>query len=336
MIEDLIIPKIYCPFPSAISPHAEAVNQHTLDWVSRFNLVTDTTAWRRLEKSKFGRLAARAYPNASLDRLEIVSDWNTWLFVLDDQCDEWGLGKNPERLTDLHQRCLEVLAGSTPNADDAALIYAIEDIKKRLAAIMPFTWMMRFTQSVSEYFESTEWEAENRLQNIWPDAETYIRMRPFTGGLLTDIDLIDLTEAISLPLEARKHPILGELIAITNNVVCWSNDIISLQKERSHRDMHNLVLIINHHEPIDLQAAIEKVKDMIEAEVRCFLRLETTLPRFGEKVDDDLAKFIAVMRAWMRGNLDWSFESGRYLFGDADSSQKIASSQQKESLEDVV
>lgn len=316
MSKNLTIPAIYCPFPAAISPYADKLQQHTLDWVLKFELVSGEKAWQRLQRSKFGRLAARAYPLAPLDRLEIVSDWNTWLFVLDDQCDEWGLGKDPEQLSILHGRCLEIISGRVPCADDAALVHAIYDIRKRMQALMPLSWMTRFNQSTAEYFESTEWEAENRQKNIWPDAETYIRMRPYTGGLLTDIDLIDLTESISLPLTIRKHPCLCELIEITNNVVCWSNDIISLQKEHKHQDMHNLALIFNHHQSIGLQGAIDRVNELIEKEVRRFVSLEQSLPSFGPDIDDDVLKFVDVMRAWMRGNLDWSFESGRYLPSD--------------------
>ncbi|WP_305909562.1 hypothetical protein Q9L42_004800 [Methylomarinum sp. Ch1-1] len=313
MTDNFTIPAIYCPFPSAISPHADAIQQHTLAWVREFDLAVEEKAWRRLQASKFGRLAARAYPDAPLDRLEIVSDWNTWLFVLDDQCDEWGLGKDPRQLTVLHNRCLEVLSGSQPNSQDASLIYAIYDIRKRITPLMPLAWQTRFIKSAAEYFESTEWEADNRQHNTWPDADSYIRMRPYTGGLLTDIDLVELTESITLPLAVRKHPCIQELIDITNDVVCWSNDIISLHKEKMHHDMHNLALIFHHHQSIDLQTAIEQVNELIGDKVRRFMELEQSLPCFGEGIDADIAHFVGVMRAWMRGNLDWSFESGRYL-----------------------
>ncbi|MCL7422150.1 MAG: hypothetical protein M8364_14725 [Methylobacter sp.] len=313
MMQNFTIPSIYCPFPSAISPHAESIHRHTLDWVRQFDLVTNDKAFKRLRASKFGWLAARAYPNAPQDRLEIISDWNTWLFIIDDQCDEWGLGKNPEQLAALHARCLEILSGRNPGSEEAALVYALHDIHARISAIMPLSWRTRFVQSAAEYFESTVWEARNRSQSLWPDASTYILMRPYTGGLYTDIDLIDLTEGITLPLAVRKHPRIMELAVMTNNVVCWSNDIISLQKEFNHQDMHNLALIFHHHQAIDLQEAIDQVARLIENEVRQFIALEKSLPSFGADLDRDVKRFIAVMRAWMRGNLDWSFESGRYL-----------------------
>jgi hypothetical protein len=311
-MQTLIPPTIYCPFSSAISPHAEALQRHTLEWVRQFKLVTDDKAFAHLGASRFGFLAARAYPEAALERLEIIADWNTWLFVLDDQCDEWGIGRLPEQLEVLHCRCLEILAGSTPDSDEVALVYALQDIRRRIQPLMPLLWLTRFIQSAAEYFESTLWEAKNRAQGSWPEPLIYMQMRPYTGGLYTDIDLIELSECITLPLMVRKHPRIMRLIIITNNVVCWSNDIISLQKEFDHHDMHNLILIFHRRHQMTLQAAIERVAKLIERQVKRFMVLENELPEFGDEIDSDIRKFIAVMRAWMRGNLDWSLESGRY------------------------
>lgn len=330
-VPDLRLPPIHCPFPSAVSPHAEAVHQHTLAWVERHALVTDARALERLRASKFGWLAARAYPHAPLDRLAIVSDWNTWLFMIDDQCDEHGIGKRPQRLATLHAKCLQVLAGgkrepqhpttaqfppherrSGENHADLPLLRALEDLRERLQAIVACDWMARFLHSVSEYFESSVWEAENRAHGGWPEPATYIRMRPYTGGLYTDIELIEPVERITLPLAVRKHPHLQRLALIANNVVCWSNDIISLQKEHAHHDRHNLALIFHRHYGLTIQEAVDRVAKLTEAQMRHFIALESRMPGFGVGLDAGVRRFVAVLRAWMRGNLDWSYDSGRY------------------------
>ncbi len=330
--EEITLPSFFCPFPAAVSPYAEVVHQHTLEWVGRQGLVTGTRAFERLHAAKFAWLIARAYPNAPLDRLRLVSDWNTWLFILDDECDEHGIGKRPERLAALHAGCLNVLAGyrieqpdprglSCPVPDrraageersDVPLLEALRDIRERLRGIMPRAWMIRFALSVSEYFEACEWEARNRVRGIWPDAPTYIRMRLYTGALYTDIELIDMTEGIALPLAVRKHPLVQRLMLIANNVVCWSNDIFSSPKELARHDMHNLVLILQRRDGLSLQGAVDRVAMLTARQVRRFIALEALLPRFGGPLDADVRCFIGVLRAWMRGNLDWSYESGRY------------------------
>ena len=177
---------------------------------------------------------------------------------------------------------------------------------------MPRAWMYRFTVSVAEYFDAAVWEARNREPGIWPNSATYIRMRPYTGALYTVLDLIDLSEAAILPLVVRKHPGYQALMLITNNVVCWCNDLFSIQKERAHGDMHNLALILQHQEDIGLQEAVDRVAGLVEQEVKRFIALENDLPSFGAEVDGLVRRFVAVLRAWMRGNLDWSYESGRY------------------------
>ena len=302
-----------CPFPAAVNPHAEEINALTLEWVQHYEMVDDSQAFERICISKFGWLAARAYPNAPIDRLKLVSDWNTWLFVIDDQCDEWYMGTHPRELNALHMRCLEILSGERPVAKDVPLIHSLYDFRLRIEAMMPLDWFIRFIHSVTEYFESTVWEAQNRASHTWPNPRLYIQMRPYTGGLYTDIDLIELTEQLSLPMPVRKHPVLQLLMNITNNVVCWSNDIISLQKEHAHHDMHNLAMVLHHRNDISLQEAVNRVAKTTQQQIARFIAAEQRVPSFGGTIDRDVQQLISVLRSWMRGNIDWSYESGRYF-----------------------
>ncbi|MGH8533957.1 MAG: terpene synthase family protein, partial [Gammaproteobacteria bacterium] len=322
-IEDITVPTLYCPFPSAVNPHREAVHEHTLAWARRFGLVKDEAAIARLRDSKFASLVARTYPRASRDPLGILADWFTWVFMLDDECDEAEIGKRPERLAALQARCLEALSGKgpenlrtlsrpRPDRPDVDLIYALYDLRGRIEAFMSRAWMDRFAVSIAEYFEASVWEARNRELGVWPDAATYSRMRPFAGGMYIVLDFIDLTESDILPLVVRKHPYFQRLMLITSNVVLWCNDLFSCAKELAHQDMHNFALILQHQEDIPLQAAVDRVARLIEREVKRFIALESRLPSFGPTIDGVVQRFIAGLRHWMRGNLDWSYESGRY------------------------
>jgi len=310
-------PKLYCPFPSAINRHAEVVDKHTLAWVKKFSLVPDNDDFERLRKSKFGWLAARAYPNAPLEELKIVSDWNTWLFIRDDHCDESGLGRNPLLLSNIHADLLEILNGRAPKQGDSALAHALYDIRTRLLGKANPVWMCRFICSVIEYFESSVWEAHNRADGIIPDTSTYILMRPYTGGLYTDIELIDITEDIYLPMHVRKNDVVQRLTLMANNVVCWSNDIISFAKEFRHHDVHNLVAILCTTQPT-LQKAVDRAAELTNAEIKAFIDLQADLPSYTPEINADLQRFVAVLRSWMSGNLDWAYDSGRYTLGSED------------------
>jgi 5-epi-alpha-selinene synthase len=98
----------------------------------------------------------------------------------------------------------------------------------------------------------------------------------------------------------------------SNNVVCWANDIISLEKEVQRGDVHNLVLVLQQKLDLSLQEAIDRAAEMYNAEIQTFVKLEPHLPSFGKPVDANLRTFVSVLRTRMRGNLDWSLESGRY------------------------
>jgi hypothetical protein len=323
--EDFVIPQLYCPFPPEVNPHFEAVHEQTLAWGRQFGLVEDERAIARLRDAKIGSLVARAYSRSPRDPLVILTDLHTWLFILDDECDEAGIGKRPQRLGALHAQCLEVLSGLKPEnrpmlsrtRPDAALIQALCDLRCRMDGLMSRARMERFAVSVSEYFEAGVWEAKNREIGVWPNSTTYTPIRPFAGGMYIVLDLIDLTEGDTLPLVVRKDPCYQRLMLIASNVVLWSNDLFSLHKERAHHDMHNLALVLQHEEDINLQAAVDRVAWLIEREVKRFIALEARLPSFGPAVDSLLQRFVGVFRAYMRGNIDWSCETGRYRYAEA-------------------
>ncbi len=129
-------------------------------------------------------------------------------------------------------------------------------------------WRKRFLCSVDDYFASCIWEAENRVANRVPDVATYIRMRPFAGALNTDIELIELCEHIYLPAAVYAHPAVQSLTLMCNNTVCWSNDIISLEKERQSGDMHNLVIAVRSERQCSWQAAVDYVTELHNIESR--------------------------------------------------------------------
>ncbi len=321
--EEITLPSFFCPFPPALNPHREAVHEQTLAWARRFGLVKDEAAIARLQDAMVSSLAARVCPSSAPAPLAILTDWITWVFLLDDECDEAGIGKRPERLAALHTQCLKVLSGKVPknlralslpgrDRPDVPLIHALYDLRGRLEALMSRAWMDRFAVSIAEYFEASVWEARNREIKLWPDSATYIRMRPYTGAMYIVLDFIDLTEGETLPLVVRGHPCYQRLMLITSNVVLWCNDLFSLPKERAHQDMHNLALILQHQEDIPLQAAVDWVARLIEREVKRFIALEARLPSFGPTIDGLAQRFVAALRALMRGSLDWFYESGRY------------------------
>ena len=309
------LPAIRYPFSSGINQHANEAQQHITSWVRSFGLLSTAKAWLRFEKARFAWLAARAFPDAALHELCIIADFNTWLFILDDQCDEAAAGRKADYLKGIMAGLMDILHSNrlVTRAEGGPLPAALSNIWERMRAISTPAWRLRFIRSMDEYFTSCIWEAENRESGLIPTVEDYVRMRPYTGALLADIEAIEIIEKIYLPAEVVEQALLQRMIQACNNIVCWSNDLFSCAKEARQGDVHNLVLVLQHANQTTLQEAVNEAVRMHNEEVAIFVTLEKLLPLKGAESDYELLRYVSVLRSWMIGNFDWSVkDTGRY------------------------
>jgi hypothetical protein len=309
-VDTINYPSLSCPFPSAISPHAAEAQHATVAWARRLHLVPQDGG--RLHRLQNGILMARAYPSAEPEMLQIAADWGTWLFTLDDQCDEAGLGQDPEQLVQLHVRLLDILQGAPPCAEDLPHVHGLWDLHRRISIHAPEGWDERFRKSVSQYFTANVWEANNRRRRQIPDIASYCTMRRFTSAVYPCLLLIEVTEGLRLPPDVSNHPDVQSLSRMANNVISWSNDIVSLEKERRQGDIHNLAIVLSNEQSLSLQTAVDRVAVLYEDEIYAFIALARRLPSFTPSVDRDLQCYVAGLRSWMRANLDWSQDTYRY------------------------
>lgn len=303
--------RLVYPFSGAISPYADAVDQTTLAWAETFGLLTDGLR-RKSRRLQYGLLAARAYPRADREMLQIAADWIAWLFFMDDQCDEAGVGRDLQQMTALHERFLAVLEGASPTARDWALTHALADIRHRLAVRAPDGWLRRFSEHARLYFTANRWETINRQRSTTPNVATYCAARLFSGAVYACFDLIELAERIELPFYARHHAIVQQLEQAANNIICWCNDVLSYPKEMQHGDLHNLVLVIQHEYQCSLIEAIERALTLHTLEVSTFVRKRTQIPYFDMTVNAALETYIDGLQFWICANRDWSLTAMRY------------------------
>lgn len=309
---------LWCPFEARMNPAVLHAHVESRAWGVASGLLDGHGALQRFDAARFAWLIARAYPSARPPELALVSEWNVWLFVHDDGCDADATGRDPDALVRLYRELRAVLHGGPASADADAPTRALADLVPRILGGAPPSWRERFVGVVDDYFAACVWEARNRARNRVPTLAEYIRMRRDTGAVRTSIAMIERCEGIALPDAARDHPIVEALATACNDVVCWANDIISLRKELAQGDVHNLVTVIAHERcPGDLAQAARDAARMHDARVAEFIGLADRVPRFDRETDAQLLRFVDTLRAWMRGNLDWAIESGRYAVGDS-------------------
>jgi hypothetical protein len=308
----IILPTFYCPFPSQLSPLVEEVHQHTLAWATRYDLLQKEAAQRRFDGARYAWLAARTYPQAGFAELALTNDFFSWLFLLDDQFDDGLIGRQPERMQTVIQGLLAILGVVSGEPLQGPLAHALYELWARMLPLTTPQWRTRFIRHLLAYFDSYGWETRNRASGNIPDVEVYIEVRQDAGAMRLALDYMDLTEHIDLPVEIYQSSLVQVLLRLTNNIVCWSNDIFSLEKELARGDLNNLVLAIQQERRSSLQEAVERVNELITREVRLFQEISRFALAAVPDYALDLQKYLAGMQAWIRGNLDWSLETQRY------------------------
>ncbi|MGW1075503.1 terpene synthase family protein [Streptomyces sp. NPDC002537] len=310
------VPDILNPFPYQVNPHAERAREHLSAWTRRMGLVSGRSAGKRFERADFGWFAALVYPTADGPRLELAADWFAWLFLVDDQLDDGGLGRSPERVRGMVARMRAVLEDPEPGARDAGAptaLSSLADLWSRTAADATPHWRRRFVHHLGDCLTTAAtWEAANRARGVVPDEETYVVNRRRTGAIYVCMDLIDIVERVDVPEAVYDSPEFGAALDAASNVVCWTNDVYSLEKERSLGETHNLVHVVEHHRGLSRAKALAHVREAISHETELFLERERALLLAHPGHTAVLGPCLAGMRTWMRGNLDWSSRTDRY------------------------
>lgn len=312
-----IRPKLYYPFAPAISKHAGAVHQQTMGWVRQFRLLPDEIAYGKFDAAGLGFLVGRTHPYGRVEQLRLISDWHAWFFLRDDKGDESEAANRPNELSTADNRFLDILEGAEPTCYDEPLAYALYDLRSRLlecsrANDLPGTWMRRFVRVVRKHLEATLWEVSNRAHGVPPNAATYLRMRRLTGGLSIITELEEIIEGRHLPIEVREHNAVRRLTETSHNVVCWANDVFSLDKELRNGEVNNLVIVLSKFEGLSLPEAVDRCVELHNAEMDTFVDLATRVPSFWPEADAMLQHYISSLRTRMRGVFDWSSKSARY------------------------
>ena len=286
-----------------------------------FNFAVDKSVYQTLLVGKFHDLVARAYPYASLEDMEIITDLMFWNFFIDDQFEKAGVSKQPEILEPLKARLVEVIKKDAELTDiDTPTVRAWGDFMQRLHHHPSATseCVFRFTKNIEGYFQAIYGEALNNSQGIILDVVTFMKTRASTIAAYPYIDLILMTDQIALPPEVFEHPIVKRLELATINIIAWSNDLFSFNKEmKAGHNNFNLVTVLQQEYQVSLQQAFDHAAELHNTEVQLFIDLLAQVPSFGTKIDGNLERYLLGLRFWIRANLDWSAGTERYKINQA-------------------
>lgn len=278
-------------------------------------------AKERFDKTAAGELAARVYASAvSSLKLATAADWIGWLFFLDDQLDEGHAGRDPAVAHAFLQPLAESLGENLASwpSDGSPLLAALSDIRCRVLPAMPATWQGRFTRHVADYFNGCEWEAANRAHGRVPCLEEFPSRRRTAGAIWPSLDLLEFVTDASIPDQVYGDPLFSEMREAAADVVCWTDDVLTLDKERACGDVHNLVIVLEHATGCTTAVAMTRAAHQIDSRLADFMMCERRLGEMFSRIRADDAvqvaagKYVSGLRNWMRGHLDWGLRTIRY------------------------
>jgi hypothetical protein len=67
-------------------------------------------------------------------------------------------------------------------------------------------------------------------------------------------DLIEFVHDLDPPVQSRVHPLYLDLVTAAADVVCWTDDLVTVEKEIARGDVHNLVIVLVHYESCSVDA----------------------------------------------------------------------------------
>jgi len=269
-----------------------------------------------LRAARFGEMASRAFPETNAAEVILFGQWLVWLFVFDDLRDDGPLGwdeKGTDRLYDA------VLAASdaAPQVDSHSVVRAYRDLWARTGPRGGAGWRAMFRVHLAEHRAACRYEARFRSTGRMPSPSEYAELRRRANGSF----LFDLPEPIlgvTLPDELRRSPGWRELLAASNDVTAWCNDVASAAKESARGDVHNYVLVLASDHRISLAEAARAVLDQVDDRMGELIATARALPaefrRLGlnQVTARDASRVAMVLLGAPRGHLEWLLESARY------------------------
>ncbi|MFJ5726006.1 terpene synthase family protein [Streptomyces sp. NPDC093149] len=254
------------PGPFVTSPHANAIEQQTADWLRTFPLLRSPSEQKTLCNIT-AQGVARLLPTADRDGIFLCADLFLWLTAFDDTHGEAEGARDTTRLVHHISQCVHLLNGyDEPKDEDSAYTAALRDILGRLQERATPTQYLRLTTHLRDNLFGILWEAHHLGRPDQVTLSNYCAMRPHTVFVRTVMATAEIALRYELTDDQRASAAVRELEEAVANLAGWINDLASYAKETSRGGPTPLslpTLLIRHRE-CDLEGAFRLASRMCE------------------------------------------------------------------------
>ncbi|MFD8335112.1 isoafricanol synthase [Streptomyces solisilvae] len=317
------------PASADLSPDTGAARQHTIQWLSRFRVFENHASVEEYDALRFDVLTGLFYPRATGADLNLGSDLVGWYFVFDDQFDG-ELGCRPEEVARLVADVIRITEEDTApggtGGGEGPLLESFRDLWHRINSGRPRVWRDRFRHHWLEYLHSYHREALERTGAPPADGggdaprsvEDVLALRRHSIGVQPCLDLNEPFGGYTLPPALHGGFPLARMREATDDVVVFTNDIASLDKELAVGDVHNSVIVQWKLAGGGVEDAVRHIAGLANARYGWFEETAARLPELLAEAGADpgthraVGRYVDGMRHVMTGNLGWSLRTARY------------------------
>ncbi|MBL7501221.1 germacradienol/geosmin synthase [Frankia sp. CNm7] len=345
-MQPFVLPRFYVPYPARLSPHLESARAHSRAWAAEMGMIdapdAGVTVWseRDFDAHDYALLCAYTHPDASADRLDLITDWYVWVFYFDDHFlelfkrtgDMAGAREYLDRL-----RAFMPLddAGAGPEtagtdtagleAAGAAPVNAVErglaDLWARTVPDRSADWRRRFVASTRNLLDESLWELANINENRVSNPVEYVEMRRKVGGAPWSANLVEHAADAEVPAAIAARRPMRVLRDTFADAIHLRNDLFSYQREvEAEGELSNGVLVVERFLDCATQTAADLVNDLLTSRLHQFehTALTEVPPLLDEHGIDPLARlavlaYVKGLQDWQSGGHEWHLRSSRYM-----------------------
>jgi 2-methylisoborneol synthase len=313
------IPRLACPFPLEFDESAaNEADRRIVEWMGEVGLLRGQQA--ELSSFRFGTFAALVHPRAaSRDHLFFAAQNITALFGIDDHyCDEEVEGADPRRSPVRLAGVLPALEVSLPSFRDLPselvtegdpVVGAIQETFAHAARLGSPAQIGRLRREYITMCLAMAGESAWRVTGHTPTPWEYLTQRPFNGATAC-LAAIDITGGYELSAHDYDAPQVRALTLMASSLILHANDLYSAAKESvTHARGASLPELLAIHQGQTLQQGMAEVVRLHDRQMDAYLALESEV---ADCASSALSRYLADLRSWIRGSLEWHSLTGRY------------------------
>lgn len=307
------------PMSSPKNPHIAEAHEKSIAWAVKFGLV-DNNGVEKLTVANFAGLFSSCLRTKTVHDLEIMAEYSSFLFILDDILDQQNVGLEESVVTSALTIFGKIFAGeyidfSQVEKQDFPLFEnlcrSIFDLRERLVAKEGD--LTYFVKSVKHTLNATIWATNRGFRNMSEEGmvlskEFYLQTRQATGAVDTVFELAGVLNGLNLSETMRENLILQRVRLVSNHIICLLNDIVSLKKEIEENNRENYIqTLLFKKQDLGLKVNFENIiKQAIQfhnKQVFDFLSVKKFLPD-----DEGVALYCSILQDCINDNVEWSLK----------------------------